>query len=188
MLVGFHVNPSPTDKLGRTPLFFASTEGHTTVVNILINRDPSASDWTDHYGSTPLSLAARRGHTEVVRLLLATKSVNIESRDFFGRTPLFWAKICGHTETLQLLIESGKQRDILLLGDQMDLDVSTTRHVPSERCCDICTFSVSEDSYYYNCSVCIGGDFDICFDCFKHGGCCLNESHTLVQKGEKRHN
>ncbi|KAF6844647.1 ankyrin repeat domain-containing protein 52 [Colletotrichum musicola] len=185
LLADNHVSPCSVDHLSRTPLFFASKEGHAVVVNVLSNWDSAFLDWKDHYGSTPLSAAARKGHVDVVKSLLATEAVNLDSRDQFGRTPLWWARRHGNAEVSQLLLESGKKRDISLDVDWMVPEVNTRSHNSSFRCCDVCLFSISEDCSYFLCSVCNGGDFDICLDCFNCGGRCPEESHVLVLRGKQ---
>ncbi|KAL0937045.1 uncharacterized protein CTRU02_209261 [Colletotrichum truncatum] len=172
-------DPTSVDNIRRTPLFFACNEGHNAVVNILLLHNAAASDLKDHYGSTPLSAAARKGHSDVLRSLVSTGSIDINSTDNFGRTPLWWARRYGHAEVFQLLVEVGDQ-GVFSDGSQTAVEVITKRHEKFAHYCDICTFSISEDSKYYHCSVCNGDDLDICLDCFHLGGRCLEVSHKLT--------
>ncbi|KAK2052295.1 hypothetical protein LY76DRAFT_526977, partial [Colletotrichum caudatum] len=141
--------------------------------------NPVLSDLKDHWGSTPLSLAARKGHVEVVRFLLATNTVDPNSRDRFDRTPIWWARRHGHREIAQLLLESGKQRGLLLADSQIAAEVDTRPHDSFKTYCDVCTFGILE-SHCYHCSVCNGGDFDVCLDCFTLGGRCPEDLHELA--------
>jgi ankyrin repeat protein len=57
-----------TDILGRTPLSWASENGHEAVVRLLIEKG-AAVDSTEKDGQTPLLCASENGHEAVVRLL-----------------------------------------------------------------------------------------------------------------------
>nr|XP_036587170.1 ankyrin repeat-containing protein [Colletotrichum truncatum]KAF6797901.1 ankyrin repeat-containing protein [Colletotrichum truncatum] len=179
LIINAYANPVSIEDLRRTPLFYASLEGHDEAVKALLLHGSVASDWKDHYGSTPLSAAARRGHTDVVKSLLSTGFVDVSSSDHFGRTPLWWATRYGHTEVVELLVEAGK-RSTCKDDDQMFVKPTTPSDMGSN--CDICCFEISLYSKFYHCSICIGGDLDICLDCYQLGGRCLEESHELTME------
>ncbi|KAI0967024.1 hypothetical protein F4678DRAFT_257499 [Xylaria arbuscula] len=47
--------------------------------------------------------------------------------------------------------------------------------------CDVCTLYVDIDGICYHCSICAGGNFDICGYCYESGASCLSISHMLVK-------
>ncbi|KIX03194.1 uncharacterized protein Z518_06746 [Rhinocladiella mackenziei CBS 650.93] len=57
------------NEASRTPLSWASENGHEDVARLLIEKG-AAVDSTDEYGRTPLSWASGNGHEDVVRLLI----------------------------------------------------------------------------------------------------------------------
>ncbi|KAJ9483560.1 hypothetical protein VN97_g9836 [Penicillium thymicola] len=94
---------------GRTPLLWASANGHDTVISLLLETgkvDPSFKD--SEWGRTPLSWASANGHDAVVSLLLETGEVDLNFKDSeWGRTPLSWASGNGHDAVVSLLLETG---------------------------------------------------------------------------------
>ena len=66
---GVDINHS--DDQGRTPLFLASENGHTTVVRKLLDfRQIDVNKARTDYGATALFAASQFGHEDIVRLLL----------------------------------------------------------------------------------------------------------------------
>jgi ankyrin repeat protein len=164
------------DNGSRTPLHYACEGGHVQIVKWvleLMQKTPAAIDRADYWGSTPLSMAVRKGHAGVVKLLIDTHAVDIDSADKFGRTLIWWATEQGHGRTLRLLTEQDQSHDLEFeIGNGED---------QGRRICDICYLNIlSQD--YYSCESCHGGDFDICPECFKLGGFCLDDSHSLVPR------
>ena len=103
------VDVNTTDEDGRTPLSWASENGYTTAVKLLLdssNVDLNSRD--NHYGLTPLSRAAGKGHEAVVKLLLDSGKADADSKDYSRRTPLSWAALNGHEAVVKLLLDSGK--------------------------------------------------------------------------------
>jgi ankyrin repeat protein len=97
--------PDVQDSYGRTPLSWASGNGHKAVVKLLLGIygvDPDSKD--SEYRKTPLSWAADRGHDAVVRLLLANSGVNPDDKDAWERTPLSNAAENGHEAVVKLLL------------------------------------------------------------------------------------
>jgi ankyrin repeat protein len=95
------------DEYGRTPLCYASMNGHQAVVQLLLNRGADIESKDNQTGQTPLLWAVEKGHEAVVQVLL-DKGANIESRDIQnGRTPLIWAINNGHEAIVQLLLAMG---------------------------------------------------------------------------------
>ncbi|RMZ85745.1 hypothetical protein DV737_g416, partial [Chaetothyriales sp. CBS 132003] len=93
---------SKDDLYGRTPLSWASRNGHEAVVRLLLETGKvDANSKDDLYSQTPLLWAARNGHEAVVRLLLETGTVEADSEDdLYGRTPLWHATQEGHEAVL----------------------------------------------------------------------------------------
>ncbi|KAH8592645.1 ankyrin repeat-containing domain protein, partial [Bisporella sp. PMI_857] len=167
------------DTVGRTPLSYAVSNGHETLVAMLLNNKCVVPDLKDHYGATPLSLAARSCRVDVVKLLLATHCVNLNSQDSFGHTPLWWA---GNTGTAQALLEYAGRRGISIRESVTRIAASSTPSDKEIRSCDVCMLSIQEKDAYYNCSDCNGGDFDICLECYRIGGRCLEIGHRCLKK------
>jgi len=67
------VNPNRLDKDYRTPLWWAASEGHETVVKLLLEPEDADPNRPDKYGATALSYAASGGHERIVQLLRAWK-------------------------------------------------------------------------------------------------------------------
>ena len=61
-------DPNIKDEAGRTPLYWAASEGHVDVVKLLLvyGADPTVEDKD---GKTPLDLARAEGSSEVVSVI-----------------------------------------------------------------------------------------------------------------------
>ena len=104
------VNPDqPDTKYGRTPLSWAATKGHESVVKMLLEREDVNPDQPDiESGRTPLSWAAGNGHEGVVKILLARDDVNPYQPDTeYGLTSSSWAIQNGHDGVVIILSERG---------------------------------------------------------------------------------
>ncbi len=87
---------------GDTPLHWAAYQGHTRVIQILLDAgaDPIV---TDSDGITPFHWAAREGHTKIVQALLQAKAdVTVTTNS--GYTPLHLAARNGHTKIAKYLL------------------------------------------------------------------------------------
>ena len=88
-----------------TPLTSAARNGHTEVVNLLI--DKGAAIRADGVGWTPLLWAAKNGHESVTELLLGKSDVNPDFKDAqYRRTPLSWAAEWGHQSVVERLLKA----------------------------------------------------------------------------------
>ena len=76
------------DRLGRTPLAWATNSGHEGMMKPLPGRKEVNPDLKDNGGRTPLWGTTEGGHVGIVRLFLNRKKVNPNSRDNGGETLL----------------------------------------------------------------------------------------------------
>jgi ankyrin repeat protein len=90
---------------GQTLLMFASKEGRTDVVELLLSKGANVNDRNSD-GRTPIMFASIEGRTDVVKLLL-DRSANPNDKDNYGNSPILWASGNGHTEVVKLLLSKG---------------------------------------------------------------------------------
>ncbi|EED18510.1 ankyrin, putative [Talaromyces stipitatus ATCC 10500] len=102
------VNPDSKDRDGWTPLFYAASEGHETIVKLLLNMDGVDPNSRTDNGLTPLSMAAYKGHEAVVKLLLNIDTVDPDLKDNNGWTPLSRAASRGHKAIVKLLLNTDR--------------------------------------------------------------------------------
>ena len=86
-----------------TPLLWATSEGHTDLVRLLLDQGAKVES-ADEQGRTLLSVAAAGGQDAVARLLLE-KGADVQSVDYRGRTPLALAAANGHEAIVHLLLD-----------------------------------------------------------------------------------
>ena len=101
-----YVNPdAPDTRYGRTPLLWATRNGHEGIVKLLLERKDVTPDTPDtRYGRTPLSWAAGNGQEGIVKLLLERKDVTPDTPDTRdGLTPLILAAKNRHASIVELL-------------------------------------------------------------------------------------
>jgi ankyrin repeat protein len=101
---GANVNGT-TLKNDYTALNFASTNGHTDVVRLLLSRGAKAS-LKDSYGSTALRGAVIFNNKDIVEMLL-NGGANIEEKTPKGDTPLMIASSYGHVDLVAMLLHRG---------------------------------------------------------------------------------
>jgi ankyrin repeat protein len=91
---------------GQTPLHVAAIQGHTGIVQYLLERGATVSA-QDSLGATPLHEAVRYGRVDIVALLLE-KGASPNIQDVMGKTPLLLVVPRGtQQETYTLLLANG---------------------------------------------------------------------------------
>lgn len=86
-LLEARANPDFEDERGRTPIFWASHEGLTGVLRMLLQAGASKVHTSDGHGVSALNHATRQNHVEVVRELLAARA-DPHQADSFGGTAM----------------------------------------------------------------------------------------------------
>jgi ankyrin repeat protein len=113
------------DALGTTPLYLASMQGHTEVVEFLIVHGANIELGND-LGERPLAKAAKFGHYETLKTLLE-HGATVNCKDKYGQTPLHEAARHSGKEVINLLLLYGA--DV----DAKDEDNNTPLHDAAER-------------------------------------------------------
>jgi len=101
-------SPDPKDSHGRTPLWWAASNGYEAVVKLLLEIDKVDINIKDKDGKTPLLRAVENRHKAVVKLLLNSAHVDINAKSKDGETPLLSAASRGHETIVKLLLDSGQ--------------------------------------------------------------------------------
>lgn len=85
-------------------LFWASQEGHDSVVQILLNNGADVNLCAND-GASPLLLACYNGHVNIVQHLLQN-GADINLCTIEGVSPLYFASLRGYDSIIQLLIKA----------------------------------------------------------------------------------
>jgi ankyrin repeat protein len=91
------------DLTGATALHWAATNGHESILPILIKRGANP-DTADRAGHTPLMMAAMNGHVRIVNLLLE-RGAKAETKAHSAMTALHLAARVGHADALTVLVQ-----------------------------------------------------------------------------------
>ena len=88
-----------------SPLLSACWNGHSTVVNILLQQAGIAMNQATNDGFTPLHIACQKGHELVVQRLLQEPGIAMNQATNDGHTPLYVACHKGHELVVQRLLQ-----------------------------------------------------------------------------------
>ncbi|KAF5535051.1 ankyrin repeat domain-containing protein [Fusarium mexicanum] len=95
-------NLNKNDSHGWTPLHWAVSMGHESIVEILL-RSGASPDLPDIAGWTPTFWAAFKGHADIIEMLWRYDTAPFRC-DVKGLTPLHWAVSAGQTEIVKRLL------------------------------------------------------------------------------------
>ncbi|XP_071086094.1 putative ankyrin repeat protein RF_0381 [Haliotis cracherodii] len=98
---------------GRTPIMVASENGHSELVNLLVEQISCDLSLTDDDGDNILHRACYGGHLEIVEKVLSENCVDINSSGRRGRTPVMMAAWGGQMNTFSLLVHKGASLELL---------------------------------------------------------------------------
>jgi len=105
-------NVNECDKIGRTPLIYATIDNKLDLVRMLINNGADVNIF-DKLGFTPLHYAAQNYCLEIAKVLISNFA-NVDAKDIHGNTPLFKAVFNsqGRGEIIELLRTNGADKDL----------------------------------------------------------------------------
>ncbi|CAN6541410.1 unnamed protein product [Malus baccata var. baccata] len=115
------------DEKGWTPLHYAASMGHTSIVKSLLAADKSAAYIGDNEKVTPLHVAALGGHAEVMKELIACCPDCCELVDRRRRNALHFCIKKRHHQVEQLVRQDPWLSNVLLNGK--DEDGNTPLHL-----------------------------------------------------------
>ncbi|EMT62737.1 Ankyrin repeat domain-containing protein 50 [Fusarium odoratissimum] len=124
-------NLNKTDSHGWTPLHWAVSMGHKSMVEILL-RSGASPDLPDLAGWTPTFWAAFKGHADIIEMLWRYDTAPFRC-DIKGLTPLHWAVSAGQTEIIKRLLKlktrfgQYQKSPVLSLPSLDDLTVARAR-------------------------------------------------------------
>ena len=113
----------------RTPLMLAAFNGHTGIVEALIQAGADVNR-RDEIGRTALMFASTGAFPETVQALIQNgAAVNIN--DHGERwTPLMWAAAEGHAEVVKVLLDAGADRHVQDVDDDTARDFAVQKGHP----------------------------------------------------------
>lgn len=97
------------NRSGFDALHVAAREGHSAIVQVLLDHDPTLSKTFGPSNVTPLISAATRGHIEVVQLLLDKDSGVVEMAKTNGKNALHLSARQGHVDIVKALLDKDPQ-------------------------------------------------------------------------------
>lgn len=119
---------------GMTPLLYAAREGHTAMVERLLDAGADING-TEANQITPLLMAISNNQMDAARLLI-TRGAELDTQDWYGRSPLWSAvnvrNIYVHNQTFEHVVDREPVLDVirLLLDSGADADPRTTESPP----------------------------------------------------------
>ncbi|KAF4953278.1 hypothetical protein FGADI_6144 [Fusarium gaditjirri] len=124
-------NLNKADSHGWTPLHWAVSMGHQSIVEILL-RSGASPDLPDLAGWTPTFWAAFKGYADIIEMLWRYDTAPFRC-DVKGLTPLHWAVSAGQTEIVKRLLKlqtrfrKYEKSPVLSLPSLKDLTVEKAR-------------------------------------------------------------
>ncbi|KAI3454169.1 hypothetical protein Pfo_010832 [Paulownia fortunei] len=88
----------------KTPLHIAAMQGHLSIVQEILNRNPQLAEELDSQQSSALHIASAKGYVEIASELLSAAPDMCLSRDCQGRNPLHLAAMKGRVQVLAGLV------------------------------------------------------------------------------------
>src|ERR1700742_5001133 len=117
-----HTDSNPDKHSFYTSLHLASTHGHLTVAELLIQNGVNVNSRNQNQ-ETALHVTSHNGHLKIAQLLLTSGS-DINSRDGQDSTPLHKAAQRGYLDIVKLLLNSGADVNIRDSNDANALDMA----------------------------------------------------------------
>jgi uncharacterized protein len=111
-LLSLGVKPNCRDYRGRTPLFYAASQGRLEAMRFLLALDKSLVDGRTSDGRTILMAAAEGGHTDAVLLLLEDYKLPTGATTLRGETALMLAIQNKHPTTALTLIDGSTTEEL----------------------------------------------------------------------------
>ncbi|GLJ27971.1 hypothetical protein SUGI_0549310 [Cryptomeria japonica] len=91
---------------GNTALHIAAREGHSELVEWILQNVKGLSGARNSDLNTPLHEAAKRGNQKIIRTLLHDNNCAAAKRNQFGESALLIASEHGHEEAVKLLVKA----------------------------------------------------------------------------------
>lgn len=114
-----------SSQLRQLELLAACLQGHTDVVQVLLENGADAEKAATTNGETPIYTASRKGHTDVVRVMLEHGADANKASAHIGLTPLHITSSEGHLDVVRVLLEHGADPDKATTDGQPPLNVAT---------------------------------------------------------------
>jgi ankyrin repeat protein len=107
VLLDFQADPYVKDSSGKTPIYYATVNGHHDMVKLLISYGEDVTQMIQ--GTTLLHLAAEKGHADVAELLIEKGAV-LGAHNAQGESPLDVAINHGQKKVANLITEKAIER------------------------------------------------------------------------------
>ena len=110
---GMNYDPNSKNRLGRTPLHYASGYGHLDVVIYLVVTHHCDPLCPDKDRTTPLHLAVAEGRLEIVQYFANIPDCNLQVKNAKKYSPLDIASQCGHHQVESFLLRATTTKPVL---------------------------------------------------------------------------
>jgi ankyrin repeat protein len=98
-------NANELDSVHQTPLHYAALEGHSSIIQILLDCQDLDVNGQGRWGDTALHFASLRGHTAVVKTLLQQNAIQVNLQNQQGQTSLHQCAMEGHEAVVRQLLD-----------------------------------------------------------------------------------